>query len=151
MKKIGVLLTFIVFLFSNSLVINSAEASSGAKVDKFVTESKKHVKTPYKYGGTTPKGFDCSGFVGYSYKKSVGSALPRTASDMYKKGKTVSKSQLKKGDLVFFSTNRKGVSHVGIYVGNNQFIHASSSKGVTVDKMSNSYWKTKYVGAKRTI
>ncbi|MGV3240836.1 C40 family peptidase, partial [Streptococcus hyovaginalis] len=104
--------------------------------------------SPYKYGGTSPKGCDCSGFVGSRYTK-VGKSLPRTTADMSKKGKKVKKSNLKKGDLIFFKTYKKGASHVGIYIGSNQFIHSSSSKGVKVDKLSNSYWKTKYYGAKR--
>ncbi|CAM5382674.1 putative endopeptidase [Streptomyces afghaniensis 772] [Streptomyces afghaniensis] len=146
MKKVLVmsLLSF-GLLFSG--IFNAHEASAASK-KSVVTVAKKYIGTPYKYGGTSPKGFDCSGFVGYSYKK-VGKSLPRTTASMYKKGKKVKKSNLKKGDLIFFNTYKKGASHVGIYIGSNQFIHSSSSKGVKVDKLSNSYWKTKYYGAKR--
>ncbi|AYV68347.1 MULTISPECIES: C40 family peptidase [Niallia] len=146
MKKVLVmsLLSF-GLLFSG--IFNAHEASAASK-KSVVTVAKKYIGTPYKYGGTSPKGFDCSGFVGYSYKK-VGKSLPRTTASMYKKGKKVKKSNLKKGDLIFFKTYKKGASHVGIYIGSNQFIHSSSSKGVKVDKLSNSYWKTKYYGAKR--
>lgn len=122
-------------------------AASAASSKSVVTVAKKYIGTPYKYGGMSPKGFDCSGFVGYSYKK-TGKPLPRTAGDMYKKGKKVTKKNLKKGDLIFFSTYKKGASHVGIYVGDNKFIH-SSSKGVKIDQLSNTYWKSKYYGAKR--
>ncbi|NRG26720.1 C40 family peptidase [Bacillus circulans] len=146
MKKVLVmsLLSF-GLLFSG--IFNAHEASAASK-KSVVTVAKKYIGTPYKYGGTSLKGFDCSGFVGYSYKK-VGKSLPRTTASMYKKGKKVKKSNLKKGDLIFFNTYKKGASHVGIYIGSNQFIHSSSSKGVKVDKLSNSYWKTKYYGAKR--
>ncbi len=146
MKKVLVmsLLSF-GLLFSG--IFNAHEASAASK-KSVVTVAKKYIGTPYKYGGTSPKGFDCSGFVGYSYKK-LGKSLPRTTASMYKKGKKVKKSNLKKGDLIFFKTYKKGASHVGIYIGSNQFIHSSSSKGVKVDKLSNSYWKTKYYGAKR--
>ena len=146
MKKVLVmsLLSFGLLFYG---IFNAHEASAASK-KSVVTVAKKYIGTPYKYGGTSPKGFDCSGFVGYSYKK-VGKSLPRTTASMYKKGKKVKKSNLKKGDLIFFKTYKKGASHVGIYIGSNQFIHSSSSKGVKVDKLSNSYWKTKYYGAKR--
>ncbi|MFT8321319.1 MAG: C40 family peptidase [Bacillus sp. (in: firmicutes)] len=131
-------------LFTGIFGGHEASAASSKSITSIAT---KYIGTPYKFGGTTPKGFDCSGFVGYSYKK-TGKKLPRTAADMYKKGKKVTKKKLKKGDLVFFSTYKKGASHVGIYMGDNKFIH-SSSQGVKIDKLSNTYWKANYYGAKR--
>ena len=113
----------------------------------------KYAKTligiPYKWGGTTKSGFDCSGFIYYAFQKSQGITLPRTTSLLYKNtGLKVSSPS--KGDLVFFDTSsgRTGVSHVGIYIGSNKFIHASSSKGVTITDMDNSYWAPRYLGAK---
>jgi cell wall-associated NlpC family hydrolase len=146
MKKVLVM-SFLLFGLLFSGIFTAPEASAASK-KSVVTVAKNYIGTPYKYGGTSPKGFDCSGFVGYSYKK-VGKSLPRTTASIYKKGKKVKKANLQKGDLIFFETYKKGASHVGIYIGSNQFIHSSSSKGVKVDKLSNSYWKTKYYGAKR--
>lgn len=103
--------------------------------------------TPYRWGGTTPKGFDCSGFVRYLYE-AKGIELPRTSVQMYDQaGARV--TDLKAGDLVFFASGI--VNHVGIYMGNNQFISATTSSGVTVDSLASSYWSSRYVGAKRVL
>lgn len=107
--------------------------------------------TPYKYGGTSASGFDCSGFTRYVYSK-MGVQLPRISSAQFSKGVSVSKSDLRAGDLVFFNTLGTGkVSHVGIYLGDGKFAHASSSKGIRTDKLSSSYYKQRYVGAKRIL
>ncbi|WMT41103.1 C40 family peptidase [Paenibacillus sp. D2_2] len=107
--------------------------------------------TPYRLGGISANsGFDCSGFTKYVYQK-MGVTLPRVSTDQYKQGTAVSKSQLKPGDLVFFNTLGNGVSHVGIYIGHGEFAHSSSSKGVRIDSLDNSYYKTRYVGAKRIL
>lgn len=104
----------------------------------------------YKYGGTTTKGFDCSGFVGYVFDK-FKIDLPRTSSSMYAEGDKVKREDLRPGDLVFFNTSGKGVSHVGIYVGNNKFAHASTSKGTRIDSLGMDYYNDRYVGAKRIL
>ena len=104
----------------------------------------------YKYGGTTTKGFDCSGFVGYVFDK-FKIDLPRTSSSMYAEGDKVKREDLRPGDLVFFNTSGKGVSHVGIYVGNNKFAHASTSKGTRIDSLGMKYYNDCYVGAKRIL
>lgn len=106
--------------------------------------------TRYRWGGTTPAGFDCSGFVGYVYSRN-GKRLPRTASEQSKQGQSVGKGNLKKGDLVFFRTTRSSrVSHVGIYVGEGKFVHASSGGGrVKVSSLSDSYYSKRFAGAKR--
>jgi NlpC/P60 family/SbsC C-terminal domain len=113
-----------------------------------IQTSKQYIGVPYKYGGTTPSGFDCSGYIQYVFKK-VGVQLPRTAADMYHSKKLVSVKTPQPGDIVFFETYKPGPSHVGLYLGNQQFIHASSSYGVTVTSMNKSYWTSRFLGAKR--
>lgn len=121
------------------------------KVDAIIKTAKKYIGTRYIFGGTTPKGFDCSGFVQYVFKQN-GFSLPRTADEQYTLGKRVKKrAELEPGDLVFFSTYEKGASHCGIYLGKNQFIHVSSSKGVRVDSLDNSYWKPRWYGGKHIV
>lgn len=104
----------------------------------------------YVWGGTTPSGFDCSGYTQYVFAQQ-GISLPRVSRDQYARGTSVSFENLKTGDLVFFSLDGDQViDHVGIFVGDGQFINASSSKGVTIYPMS-SYWKSHYIGATRIL
>ncbi len=110
--------------------------------------------TPYKFGGNNPeKGIDCSGFVKHVYRESAGVSLPRSARDMSKEGEQVSKSELKPGDLVFFNTRKQPNSHVGIYKGDGEFVHASSSraKEVTISRMDQKYWANRFNGARRVL
>lgn len=105
----------------------------------------------YRFGGATPTGFDCSGFVMYVYNQH-GIKLPRTADKQFEAGKPVKvKKDLKPGDLVFFETYEKGASHVGIYQGNNTFVHASSRRGITVSELSEAYFSKRYLGARRIL
>ncbi|MBC2722210.1 MAG: C40 family peptidase [Desulfosporosinus sp.] len=121
-----------------------------SKASAIIATGKQYIGVKYVYGGTTPSGFDCSGFTQYVFAKN-GINLPRVSRDQFKTGTSVSFSNLKSGDLVFFSLAKNGVvDHVGIYVGNGQFINASSSKGVTIYTLG-SYWKSVYVGAKRVL
>lgn len=150
MKKIFLtsLLTFGLLLTGLFGMNHKAEASTiGLKA---IETAKKNLGSRYIGGGISPStGFDCSGLVGYSYKQ-AGKSLPRVAADMYKVGKAVSKNQLQKGDLVFFNTGGSGVSHVGIYIGGNQFIHSQYTYGVSITSLSDPYyWGSKYYGAKR--
>lgn len=114
---------------------------------KAISVAKANLGVKYKWGGITPAGFDCSGLVKYSYGK-AGKVLPRTAGEMWGKGTRV--YSLQPGDLVFYKTYASSKpTHVGIYIGNGKFIHSASSKGVSIAYLSNSYWKPRYVGAKR--
>ncbi|WP_245855715.1 NlpC/P60 family protein [Paenibacillus rigui] len=104
-----------------------------------------YLGVPYAWGGTTPDGFDCSGFVRYVFNQKRGMDLPRTSTEMYD-SVGVAVASPKPGDLVFFS--KSGTSHVGIYLGNGQFISATTSHGVHIDSLSSSYWGSRYIGAK---
>lgn len=105
----------------------------------------------YKYGGKSPEtGFDCSGFVRYVFSQAANLTLPPTARAISQIGKTVKKDELQPGDLVFFNTLKSAFSHVGIYIGDNKFIHApSSGKTVRVESMQTGYWASRYNGAQR--
>jgi len=105
----------------------------------------------YKYGGKSPEsGFDCSGFVRYVYQQAGNLTLPHGARAISQLGKTIPKSELEPGDLVFFNTLKSTFSHVGIYLGNNRFIHSpSSGGGVRVEDMQDNYWQKRFNGAQR--
>lgn len=104
---------------------------------------------PYVYGGTSTSGFDCSGFTRHVMKE-LGVSLPRTSKSMYQEGESVEKGDLQPGDLVFFNTFGKGVSHVGIYIGEDKFIHSQTNKGVSITDIDDKwYWGSRFVGAKR--
>ncbi|MNP57007.1 Murein DD-endopeptidase MepS/Murein LD-carboxypeptidase precursor [compost metagenome] len=104
----------------------------------------------YKAGGTTTNGFDCSGFTRYVFLK-LGITLPHQSGSQYQMGTAVSRDEMRPGDLVFFNTSGKGVSHVGIFVGSGKFAHASSSRGVIISSLSESYYAKRYIGAKRVM
>ena len=105
----------------------------------------------YKYGGNSPStGFDCSGFVRYVFHNAANLTLPPTARAISQIGKSVRKDELQPGDLVFFNTLKKAFSHVGIYIGDNKFIHApSTGKTVRVESMQDGYWASRFEGAQR--
>mgnify|MGYP001613039936 FL=1 len=107
----------------------------------------------YQFGGSNPEaGLDCSGLVQLVYKNALGVNLPRTAADIAAAARPVSKAQLQAGDLVFFKTSERSFSHVGIYLGGEQFIHAPSSRGkVRVESMNNSYFAPRFEGGRSLI
>lgn len=122
-----------------------SDAAFGKQV---VNSAYKYLGVPYVFGGNTPDGFDCSGFTKYVFSHN-GINLPRLADEQYNVGERIRRSELMPGDLVFFTTYEPGVSHTGIYVGNNNFISATSSGGIRVDSLNDGYWSPRYVGATR--
>lgn len=117
-----------------------------------ITLANKFLYTPYRWGGTGPGGFDCTGFVYFLYK-SIGIPIPRTIESMYQKGSQVGKQNLSPGDILYFvNTFRRGLSHVGVYLGGNKFIHASShGRGVRIDSIDSSYFIRRFFSAKQII
>ena len=147
-KIINLLIAFQIVLVScGSSKTATKTISNEAKLE---SQFRIYKGTKYKYGGTDKRGFDCSGFTKTVYTNAFKVKLPRTTKEMSKLGKKVSKNKLKPGDLVFFRPSRR-YDHVGIYIGNNTFIHSSTSKGVIKSKLDNVYWKKKYRFAKRIL
>ncbi len=149
MKNIIILL---IFLNTMNLLCRSPDTKE-RKITLYDREgiiniAKQYLGTPYKAGGSTPEGFDCSGFTMYVYKQG-GYKLHRTTTGQYQQLRPVKIPR--KGDLVFFKTDNNFVGHVGIYIGDLKFIHApSSGKKVSIDDLQNPYWKKNYIGT-RTI
>ncbi|MFC4597935.1 C40 family peptidase [Cohnella hongkongensis] len=140
--------------FAGLAVGQAPQASAATKADKIISLGKKYMGVKYRFGapsGST-SAFDCSSFTQYIYGK-YGVKLPRVSSSQAKKGVKVSKSKLKRGDLVFFSTARTGkkIGHVAVYVGNNKILHTYGKPGVTYSSLSSSHWKKTYVTARRVI
>lgn len=126
----------------------STASSTGSAIADFAL---KYLGSPYVYGGTSPSGFDCSGYAQYVYKN-MGISINRTASTQYQQGVAVSKANLQPGDLVFFANNGVSISHVSIYIGNNKIIHASTpSTGVIISDLSSNYYMNTYFGARRMV
>lgn len=114
-----------------------------------LTIARDMIGVPYRYGGSSPRGFDCSGLVYYSYRK-AGIEVPRTTGEQYRQSRRVKMSSLQPGDLIFFKISRTKLSHVGIYAGDGRFIHApSSGKHVSYAVITDPYWESRVVGAGR--
>lgn len=118
-----------------------------------ILQGLKLVGVRYRFGGNDEdSGLDCSGFVRLVFKDTIGTSLPRTAREMSELGQKIDTSQLKPGDLVFFNTMRRAFSHVGIYLGDNHFLHAPRTGAeVRIENMDSSYWMNRYNGARRII
>jgi cell wall-associated NlpC family hydrolase len=139
---------------SEPLPKSFASTVSSAVVDKtetLINNAMQLIGVRYRWGGNTPQsGLDCSGFVRYVFNDTFGFLLPRKSAQMSKVGLEIGKEELRPGDLVFFNTMRHAFSHVGIYVGDNKFIHAPSrGKSIRVDDMTKVYWEKRYNGARR--
>ena len=126
-----------------------------ASRDKVIVTSKTYLGVPYRYGGQTRSGMDCSGFICTVFQEAVGETLPRQSSSIYSSVMKISDAQRQPGDLVFFSVyGNDRVGHVGIYLGNDEFIHAASDgpkTGVIISKLSENYWRRNYIGAGRVL
>ncbi|MFB4163830.1 peptidoglycan-binding protein [Alteribacillus sp. JSM 102045] len=131
---------------SNGSSSKTSSNSSAGFTDKLVSNARNYIGSPYAWGGTSPSGFDCSGYLQFVFNK-AGKSIPRTVASIYSASTKVSSPSV--GDLVFFETYTSGPSHAGIYLGGGQFIHAGSSTGVTVSNMNTSYWSQRYLGAGR--
>lgn len=131
---------------------SEATAPSTANIGQQIADlAKTFVGYPYVYGGSSPRGFDCSGFTSYLYRQ-FGITINRTASAQMSNGRRVSRNELKPGDIIGFNTHGSGVSHVGLYIGNGQIVHASSPKsGVKINSIYSSYYATRFVAAVRIV
>ncbi len=130
--------------------ISRGTSSYVADSRRILTTAMHYMGVPYVYGGASPSGFDCSGFVQYVFAQS-GISLPRTADVQYYAGIPVNKSDLQPGDLVFFAGDYTNISHVGIYVGNGDFVHASTEYGIAIDSLYRDYRVDHYAGACRIL
>jgi cell wall-associated NlpC family hydrolase len=141
-----------VIVKKHKIVSKNSKKMSYKKVpiqSQFINKTMNLIGIPYVWGGTTPSGFDCSGFIKYAFQEYNNVVLPRTVNEMW--NSTVKVSTPKVGDIVFFETYKPGPSHAGIYLGDGKFLHAGSSKGVTISNLSSSYWKSRYLGTKRVV
>jgi len=140
---------------TTSTKIITKKVNSTSKADKIINYAKKYMGVRYKYGGTTKSGMDCSGLVQISFK-AHDIMLPRSSRDMAQKGHKISLKKVKKGDLLFFRTNKKRtISHVGLIVAirNNdiEFIHATTRRGVIISKLNETYWLNAFSEARRVL
>ena len=147
MKKKLLLPVFAAFMIYTATDLN-IETADAATPTQLIQTSSKYLGAPYVSAGITPSGFDCSGFTTYVFRE-LGINLNRTSAGQYSQGTAVSRNDLQVGDLLFFNTSGYGVSHVAIYIGNGKMIHSQSSKGVSYNNLTDSYWNKTYIGAKR--
>jgi len=129
----------------------SNRTPAGLDRDRLLLDVVSYLGTPYLYGGNTREGIDCSGFTARVYEKGAEHLLPRSAREQFSVGSPVAKSNLEFGDLVFFNTTGHRPSHVGIYIEDDLFAHASVSKGVTLSSLESTYYRKRFVGARRVV
>ncbi|CEO21896.1 C40 family peptidase [Paraclostridium sordellii] len=130
----------------------AGESGTSQGADAVISLAKQQLGKPYVWGAEGPSSFDCSGFTQYVFKNAAGKNLPRVSKEQSKFGQSVNKSNLQKGDLIFFDTDKDGVvNHVGIYMGNNEFIHASSGGKKVIISQLNSYYNSVYTNARRVL
>ncbi len=122
-----------------------------ASMQSFFNNVSQYFGTRYRLGGQTPGGFDCSGFVRFMYDRVFNMRLPRSSKEMSAIGSKVSRNDLQPGDLVFFQTRKQRINHVGIFIGNDTFVHSSLSKGITEDQLKLGYFEKRFAGAVRLL
>lgn len=133
------------------LALPPAHATPGHDVSMYAVSL---VGIPYRLGGNSPQtGLDCSGFVGHVFRQTAGMHLPRDSRAISDAAQPLARDELQPGDLVFFNTLNRAYSHVGIYLGDNRFVHAASSRtgGVMVSNLNDTYWRTRFDGARRVL
>lgn len=156
MKKLLPLLLLLIITSCGSSKKTSVRKISTSKTERIINQAQSFAGTRYKFGGTTRKGMDCSGLIYTAFQKER-IVLPRVSRDMAKRGKTVKTKDIKKGDLIFFRTNKsnKRINHVGLVTqvknGEIYFIHATTSKGVLTSNLNERYWNRAYVMARRVL
>lgn len=144
--------SFIEYRTTDEPVSRSSISRKTKSLTKLISTAFSLIGTPYVYGDNGSRGFDCSGFTYYLYLSQLGIELPRSSHDQVNVGKKVEKSALAPGDLLFFNTSGRNISHVGIYIGDNNMIHSSSGKSkVTIDSINGGYYDQRYVTARRII
>ena len=136
---------------TQSSTVNPAEpVEAGGRVQNVLKRALALLGTPYRWGGTSTEGFDCSGLVGYVFRSALGIELPRVSREMATSGEKIDRNSLSAGDLVFFSRRGRRVDHVGIYVGNGNFVHAPrTGRDVTIPCLTEGYWSRKFMQARR--
>lgn len=150
MKRVGLIITsLIIYIISCTPPAQYRRDGRHYRGDRkqIVGTAKKYLGVKYRYGGTTPGGFDCSGYVMYVYRKN-GIPMPRSLFKQYRSGRRISLNKARPGDLVFFNINGRRISHVGLYMGNRMFIHAPrTGKRISFADISKKYWQKRYAGA----
>ena len=128
----------------------SREYEGRGDADELISSAMGFIGVAYRFGGTSPTGFDCSGFMQYIFRKAFAVNLPRTSAEQANVGIPVSRSELRPGDMVFFRTHGRRISHVGMYIGNDRFIHAPrTGKRIEITSLSGKYWNARYATARR--
>jgi len=135
----------LVVLVSTALPVAASAATNGARGERVIQVALQFLGRPYVFGARGTRAFDCSGFTRYVYQRVTGKTLPHSAALQTRYGRQIAKSSLQRGDLIFFkNTYKAGVSHVGIYYGNNRMIHAWPRGGVRIDSINTTYFRAKY-------
>ncbi len=150
MKRITlIIISLFIFIVSCTPPAKYRRAGRHYRGDRkqIVRTAQRYLGVKYRYGGTTPGGFDCSGYVMYVYREN-GIPMPRSLLKQYRSGKRISLNRVRPGDLVFFNITGRRISHVGLYVGNNRFIHSPrTGKRISFADMNKRYWRKRYAGA----